>query len=83
MVARIRKVAEDDEVAGLVLEIDGPTIGWAKLNELVTAIAAVREAGKPVYAHADSFDTKGYLLAAACDKAFLPEPGLVTSAPGN
>lgn len=74
---RLEKAAEDDDVSGLVLDIESVPVGWAKLNELRSGIERVRDAGKPVYAYMDAADAKSYLLAAACDKVFIPESGLI------
>ncbi len=76
-VTRITKVAEDDDVEGLLLHVHDPNIGWAKLNELRTAVKKVRDAKKPVYAYTDTIGTKGYLIASACDKVVMPEAGMV------
>lgn len=72
---RFDKAATDDTLQGLILRIEGPQIGWAKLNEIRTAIAKVRKAGKKVYAYLDDGATKDYLIAVACDEVVMPEPG--------
>ena len=52
-------------------------IGWAKLNELRTGIAKVRQKGRKVFAWLESADTKDYLLATACDQIVVPESGMI------
>lgn len=76
-VERIEKAAEDDAIAGLVLEVHDPNIGWGKLNEIRTAIGKAKQAGKPVYAYTDTLGSKGYLVASACDKIIMPEAGMI------
>lgn len=74
---RLDKAAKDDDLEAVVLHINGPTIGWAKLNELRTGIQKMRQKGRKVYAWLESADTKDYLLATACDEIILPESGMV------
>lgn len=75
--SRLKKASEEEKIAGVILHLDGPTIGWAKVHELRTAIARVREKGKPVYAWLESGSTRDYLLASACDHIVLPESGVL------
>src|SRR5436305_7461324 len=42
---RLKKAANDDSLEAVILHIDGPHIGWAKLNELRTAVSKVRQKG--------------------------------------
>ncbi|HEX6986639.1 MAG TPA: signal peptide peptidase SppA, partial [Planctomycetaceae bacterium] len=75
---RLDKAAGDDRVAGVILKFDDPMelqLDWAKAHEFRQAIKKVREAGKPVYAWTTMPDAESYLVAAACDKVFMPESG--------
>lgn len=72
---RLNKAASDKAIQGVLLDIRSLEIGWARLHELRTAIAAVKAAGKPVWARMDDADNKQYLLAAACDRILMPESG--------
>ncbi|MGC1274554.1 MAG: signal peptide peptidase SppA [Planctomycetaceae bacterium] len=75
---RLDKAAGDDRIAGVILKLDDPTelqLDWSKANELRQAITKVREAGKPVYAWMTMPDAESYLVAAACDKVYMPESG--------
>lgn len=74
---RLDKAARDDDLAAVILHIDGPSIGWAKLNELRTGIKKMRQKGRKVYAWLESASTKDYLLATACDQIILPESGML------
>ena len=71
------KASRDDELEGVILHINGPSIGWAKLNELRTGIQKMRQKGRKVYAWMESASTKDYLLATACDEIILPESGML------
>ncbi len=74
---RFEKAGKDDDLEAVILHINGPTIGWAKLNELRTGVQKMRQKGRKVYAWLESADTKDYLLATACDEIILPESGMV------
>ncbi len=74
---RLKKAASDDSLEAVILHIDGPHIGWAKLNELRTGIAKIRQKGRKVYAWLEGAETKDYLLAAACDQIIIPESGMI------
>jgi protease IV len=70
------KAALDRRVAGVVWKLSaGPGAGWAKLQELRDGIRAVRDAGKPVYAWAETLDLPTLYLAAACDSVYQPRGG--------
>ena len=74
---RLKKAASDESLDAVVIHIEGPHVGWAKLNELRTGIAKIRQKGRKVYAWMEGADTKDYLLASACDEIVLPESGMV------
>ena len=74
---RLKKAANDDTLEAVVVHIDSPKIGWAKLNELRTGIAKIRQKGRKVYAWMEGADTKDFLLASACDQIVIPESGMV------
>ena len=77
IVARLDKAADDEKVSGVILRINDPTLGWAKVNELQHAIQHIRHKGKKVIAYLDSATTHDYLVAAACDQIVMPESGEV------
>lgn len=72
LIERIDKATADDKLYGIVLHLDDAQIGLGKVNELRSAIARARKAGKKVYA--DLYETRsaGYLLACACDEIIMP-----------
>jgi len=72
---RLQHAAKDKSIKGVVLQLGDLEIGWARLNELQTAIAEIRKAGKPVWAVMNDAGNKDYLLAAACDRILMPESG--------
>lgn len=72
---RMHQAAGDKSIKGVILHIADVEIGWARLNELQTAIAEIKSAGKPVWARVDDAGNKAYLLAASCDRILMPESG--------
>lgn len=74
---RLDKAGKDEDLTAVILHINGPSIGWAKLNELRIGIQKMRQKGRKVYAWMESASTKDYLLATACDEIVLPESGML------
>lgn len=77
IIARLDKAAGDDNVAAVSLHINGPEIGWAKMNDLRQAIGRVRAKGKKVHAYLDEAASIQYLLATGCDEIVMPESGML------
>lgn len=76
-IGRLDNAAKDDAVTGVVLKIDGPSIGRGKLNEFRQAISRVKAKGKKVVAYLDSAGGGDYLVAAGCDEVVMPESGVL------
>jgi protease IV len=74
----LEKARHDKRIRAVVLRIGAPEIGWAKMNELRARIAAVRAAGKPVWAYTEGLNAHGLYLGTACDSLFLLRNGYVT-----
>ena len=74
---RLEKAAKDKTVSGIILDIQNPTIGRGKVDELRGAISRFRKSGKKVYAMMDSAEPSDYLVACACDEIVMPETGVV------
>ena len=72
---RLDKAAADEKLSGVILRINDPTLGWAKVNELRQAIQRIRNKGKRVVAYLDSATTHDYLVATSCDQIVMPESG--------
>jgi len=74
--------AEDDRVRAVLVRADAPAETWAHAEELREAFAAVRRAGTPVLAHAQTFGEAGdatlaYYTAVAADEVLLQPTGEV------
>jgi protease IV len=70
---RIKKAKDDKEIQALYLEVNGASLGWAKLDELSRAVADFRKAGKKTFAYVEAGNSRDYLLAVACDDVCIPE----------
>ena len=66
LVSRMDRAGRDKQVAAVALLYNGPVVGSAQLEELVSAVDRLRETGKPVYLLAESMGTGGYVLASHC-----------------
>lgn len=76
-IGRLDKAAKDDTVTGVVLKLNGPSIGRGKLNEFRQAIGRIRAKGKKVVAYMDTAGSGDYLVAASCDEVIMPESGVL------
>ena len=75
LMAQFRKAKADKRITAVMLDLDMTEAGWAKAEELRSAIQDFRTSGKPVYAYMEMGLNKDYYIASACDKIFVPPPG--------
>lgn len=75
IVAYLRRVAEDDQVVGLFVNIDGALGGWATLHEIRNELVRVRSAGKKVFAFMVQANTREYYVASAANKIYVDPAG--------
>jgi protease-4 len=76
----LRRARADDKVRALVVKIGGRQIGFARVQELRSAIAAFRRAGKATVAWAETYGEFGpgnaaYYLATAFGRIWLQPSG--------
>ncbi|MEO3808464.1 signal peptide peptidase SppA [Sphaerisporangium sp. B11E5] len=76
----LRRARTDPRVKGLVVKIGGQPIGLAMVQELRSAVTALREAGKRTVAFAETFGEFGqgtvpYYLASAFGEIYLQPSG--------
>ena len=75
--AAIRHAAQDDEVAGVFLELYPISLGWASTQEIRDALGELAEAGKPCRVWADTLMNKEYYLASACSEIHVAPNALM------
>ena len=69
---RLEKAATDENVSGVLLSIQSPELGRARVLELRESIQHIRAQGKPIVAHLISGEPLDYCVAAACDRIVMP-----------
>lgn len=77
LVKRLEKAAGDKEVKAVVLMSHGASLGRAQIEELRQAMAKIREAGKDIYVHSDSFDQADYALFSGASRISVVPTGSV------
>jgi protease-4 len=75
LIARMKKAAKDDQVAGVVLRVPSVPVGTAQMEEIHQVIHQMRKAGKKVHAHADALGMGSYVLMSACDRISVAPVG--------
>ena len=74
----LRKAAADSHIRALVLEPEGLSAGWGKLEELRSDVEEFRKSGKPVYAYLRAPSAREYYVALPADTIYLgPEDPLM------
>ncbi|MCA9256877.1 MAG: S49 family peptidase, partial [Phycisphaerales bacterium] len=74
---RFDKLAEDDEVGGILLDLDGVGLSTPDIEEIQRAIAKFRKSGKSVRSFLNSADPNGYLIAAGTDEIAMAPCGMI------
>lgn len=75
VLAGIRKAATDDNIKGIDLKCQFPSMGWSQAQAIRKALSEFRENGKFIYSYADFYSQKGYYLASVSDSIFLNPMG--------
>lgn len=68
---RLKQAAADSNISALVVEPEGISAGWGKLEEIRGDIEQFRKSGKPVYAYLRTPTAREYYLALAADRVYL------------
>lgn len=75
LVVRLRAIARDSSVKGVVVMFDGVDAGWASLQELRGELVRLRKAGKKVFAYMVSGTGRDYYIASGADKIYVDPAG--------
>jgi len=67
----LKKAAADSNISALVVEPEGVSAGWAKLEEIRSDIEEFRKSGKPVFAYLHTPSAREYYLALAADRIYM------------
>lgn len=68
---RLREMADDENVIGIILDIDSPGGSSSAIPPMIEAISHAKAAGKPVYAHVDCCASAAYWVASQCDAIYM------------
>lgn len=72
----IRAASTDERIDGILLELNEPSLGWAGVQEVRTALEEFQEAGKPCVTYSQNFSNASYYLGSVCDKVVLAPSGV-------
>ncbi|MCU1232295.1 MAG: signal peptide peptidase SppA, type [Candidatus Solibacter sp.] len=67
----LEKAAADAHIRAVVLQPEGISAGWAKLQELRLDIDKFKKSGKPVFAYLRQPGTREYFVASSADRVYL------------
>nr|WP_295077266.1 signal peptide peptidase SppA [uncultured Roseateles sp.] len=78
VLATLEAGAKDPKISHVLLDLDEfGGAGMAGLNEVAAALDRFKASGKPVLAYGDSYDQRGYFLAARANEVYLNPMGMV------
>ncbi len=77
IIRSIQTAKSDNRIKGIYIKAEQSSLGFAKLNELNSAIEDFKKSGKFVYAYLESGTEKDYMLTLPAQKIFMPLEGLV------
>lgn len=75
LVARMKKVRDDDSVRAVVLLLEGASLGSAQTEEIRQVMDEIKAAGKPIHVHTNSLSTGSYLLLSGASKISVVPTG--------
>jgi len=75
LLERFEKYAEDEEVGGILLNLDGVYLWGADVEELRAGLVNLRKADKKVLAYLNSGDPMSYLLACQAEEIAIAPTG--------
>ena len=71
IVESLDRAARDPQISGAIVRVGPlPGAGWARIQELRSALSRFRAGGKPLYAHIEYCGNKEYYLATACSRVY-------------
>ena len=77
IIANIDEAKNDDNIAGIFLELSSISTSTANIDELRQHIASFRESGKFVITYGESISQNAYYLATAGDEIYLNPDGML------
>ena len=71
VIAAIKKAAKDENIKGIDLQSQFPSMGWSQAQSIRKALNEFKAEGKFIYSYGDYYSQKGYYLASVSDSIFL------------
>ncbi len=76
LLATIRKATLDPNIKGILLRVWPMETGWAKINEVRTALLRFKQAQKTIYAYSEAVGNGEYYLMTVADSIYFPPEGM-------
>jgi protease-4 len=73
----LRKAEADPHVKAILLEPNGPAVGWGKMQEIKADLDHFKRSGKPVYAYLEAPNSRDYYLASGADRIYIEPESLL------
>lgn len=73
----LKNAALDPKIKGISISINDPSMGFAELEEVRSALLNFKKSGKFIYTYGDYLSEKAILLCAVADSAFIHPEGSV------
>ncbi len=67
----LRKAAADSRIKALILEPEGASLGWGKMQELRADLDQFKKSGKPIYAFLKTPAARDYYLASGATRIYM------------
>ena len=77
LVDQIERGRRDPQIAGMILRVEGPSVGMGMANELREALKWFRESGKPIVCYLTAAGNYGYYIASAANGIVAAPAGTV------
>ena len=75
VVAAIKKATINDNIKGINLNAQFPSMGWSQAQSIRKALQEFKATGKFIYSYGDYYGQKGYYLASVSDSIFVHPMG--------
>ncbi len=67
----ISQAAQDEKIAGILIETQGVMAGLSKVDEIRVALEEFKDSGKFIYSYAENYTEGAYYLASVADEVFM------------
>lgn len=74
-VTAIERATYDDNIKGIYISLNSPSISLANMEELRNALVDFKESGKFIVSYNDSYSQLGYYFSSVADRVFLNPQG--------